>query len=111
MASLAPALSHALAAEPGGARIPVEICTSDGPRQIMQIVMMPDSTDTLDHAFHLEDCPFCRISGDAPGGRAAEWPGLPLQFSLASRPWLFYHSLNPLFAWTTPQSRAPPFFS
>ncbi|MGV3655121.1 MAG: DUF2946 domain-containing protein [Noviherbaspirillum sp.] len=61
-----------------------------------------------DGGLHFEHCPFCLTHagsfGLAPGFSITVQP----EIGVALRPGLFYHSPQPLFAWTGAQPRAPP---
>jgi hypothetical protein len=105
--SLAPSISHALAAASRGAT-QVEICTRDG-------IMMMSVSDTAAKKSplgltqdHLKHCPCCL----AQEGPFALLP--PLQFTFAILgghdlfPALFYDAPQPLFSWSAANPRAPP---
>jgi len=94
MASLAPAITHAIKAQPSLAMAAM-ICTQD---------RAPDTP----HADVWDCCPFCSASALA---HALPPPACePLRLDAAERPvpLLFLHAPRPLFAWASARSRAPP---
>jgi hypothetical protein len=105
--SLAPAISHALAAaSPRAARL--EICTRAG-------IMLVPVSDTAARESplglmqdHLQHCPCCR----AQDGPFALLPPLQLTFAILGGhdlfPALFYEAPHPLFSWSAANPRAPP---
>lgn len=109
MASLAPSISHALAAAKTPGSYWMEICSSVGLQFIkMESGKTADSSSPAKHGLHFEDCPFCQTHANAivlPPVSAL----LPLVVSGSfPLPPLFYQSPRPLFVWASPQSRAPP---
>jgi hypothetical protein len=105
--SLAPSISHALAAASPG-RKQVEICTRGG---IM--LMSVSATAGTKSPFgltqdHLQHCPCC-LAQDGP---FALLPPLQLTFAVIGGhdlfPFLFYDAPQPLFSWSAANPRAPP---
>lgn len=101
MASLAPAISQAVAISEHGKGISVEICTSTGMKMTQMI-------GDLDNQLPVsESCPYCVMHQAFV---------LPLNSSLNFSepeahhlfPRLFYQSPKPIFAWVSLPSRAPP---
>jgi hypothetical protein len=105
-ASLAPALSQAVASATGAHWI--EICTTQGSRWIQAGEDGSEPTPPLKHV--LEHCQFC--SPHTPTGlppatpRAHLPPGL-----LHETPLAFLSAPRTLHAWVSAQPRAPPLFS
>lgn len=107
LASLAPALSHALATATGTSW--VEICTTQGSKWIQAgedgSERSPASAHVLDH------CPFCSLHAPTLGLPPATLLGqLPLQLS-HEVPRAFLFAPRTLHAWLSAQPRAPPLFS
>ena len=106
LSALAPALSHALAAD-GGASW-VEICTTQGSKWIQAedgSEGAPASTHVLDH------CPYCSLHAPTLGLPPTGLVGpLPLQLS-HEVPLAFLFAPRTLHAWLSAQPRAPPLFS
>ncbi|WP_393938690.1 DUF2946 domain-containing protein [Piscinibacter sakaiensis] len=107
LASLAPALSHALASATGADWI--EICTTQGSKWIQA---GEDGTERTPASAHLlEHCPYCTLHAPALGlPPAASLAHLPLQSSHAV-PLAFLSAPRTLHAWVSAQPRAPPLFS
>ena len=107
LASLAPALSHALATATGTSW--VEICTTQGSKWIQAgedgSERSPASAHVLDH------CPYCSLHAPTLGLPPATLLGqLPLQLS-HEVPRAFLFAPRTLHAWLSAQPRAPPLFS
>lgn len=107
LASLAPALSHALASATGTPWI--EICTTQGSKWIQAgedgSERTPGSAHVLDH------CPYCSLHAPMLGLPPAEHPSqLPLVLSHET-PLAFLSAPRTLHAWVRAQPRAPPLFS
>lgn len=107
LASLAPALSHALASATGTNWI--EICTTQGSKWIPA---GEDGTERAPPSAHLlEHCPYCTLHAPALGlPPAAALVHLPLQLSHPV-PLAFLSAPRTLHAWVSAQPRAPPLFS
>lgn len=107
LASLAPALSHALASATGSNWI--EICTTQGSKWIQA---GEDGTERAPASAHLlEHCPYCTLHAPVLGlPPAAALAHLPLQLSHAV-PLAFLSAPRTLHAWVSAQPRAPPLFS
>lgn len=105
MASLAPAISHAL-----GSVSPVgwaEICTSKGVKPVSidgEAAKQPGVPGT---GHLLEHCPYCALHGDsfAPPSLPVLPPPLPLPDDF---PAAFLHADKTLSVWASAQARAPP---
>lgn len=107
VASLAPALSHAMASATGTHW--VEVCTTQGAKWVQA------GEDGSEHstapAHVLEHCPYCSLH--------APTLGLPSVTQLVHLPGRLTHAVPPaflsaprtLYAWVTAQPRAPPLFS
>jgi hypothetical protein len=107
LASLAPALSHALASATGSTWI--EICTTQGSKWIKAgedgSEHSPASAHVLDH------CPYCSLHAPTLGlPPATHLAHLPLRLSLEV-PLAFLSAPRTLHAWVSAQPRAPPLFS
>lgn len=106
MASLAPALSHALGS--AGPAAWSEICTSLGPQRVAldDSAGGRNSPQTLGHL--LEHCPYCSLHADAfalPPAPVALPEPLPPGPLL---PPAFLHADQTPSVWTSAQPRAPP---
>jgi hypothetical protein len=107
LASLAPALSHALASATGTQW--VEICTAQGSKWIKAgedgSERSPASAHVLDH------CPYCSLHAPTLGlPPATPLARLPLRLS-HKLPLAFLSAPRTLHAWVSAQPRAPPLFS
>lgn len=107
LASLAPALSHALASATGSTWI--EICTTQGSKWIKAgedgSERSPASAHVLDH------CPYCSLHAPTLGlPPATHLAHLPLRLS-QEVPLAFLSAPRTLHAWVSAQPRAPPLFS
>lgn len=107
LASLAPAMSHALASAAG--TLWVEVCTSQGAKWIQA---GEDGTERAPASAHLlEHCPYCTLHAPALGlPPAAPSAHLPLPLSHAV-PLAFLSAPRTLHVWVRAQPRAPPLFS
>jgi len=109
MASLAPSISHALAASSTSGTIWAEICSATGLKMIeVKHGQLNDPAVPAKSGLHFEDCPFCLNPASAISLSPVS---IPLPLTLGGSfplPTLFYRSPRPLFVWATPQSRAPP---
>jgi len=125
MASLAPAVSHAMEMYGSGAQASfagtwTQICTVHGNRFVQlddnaTIIagkrLPPSPTSSPSPAsklMHLEHCPYCSLHADHPA-----LPGAPAVLPAAADsgrmlPALFLQARQTLFAWRGPQPRAPP---
>jgi hypothetical protein len=107
LASLAPALSHALASATGSNW--VEICTTQGSKWIQAGEDGSERAPASGHA--LEHCPYCSLHAPALGlppatDLAQPPPGLCHEVPLA-----FLSAPRTLHAWVSALPRAPPLFS
>ncbi len=107
LASLAPALSHALASATGSNW--VEICTTQGSKWIQAGEDGSERAPASGHA--LEHCPYCSLHAPALGlppttDLAQPLPGLCHEVPLA-----FLSAQRTLHAWVSALPRAPPLFS
>ena len=120
-ASLAPSISHALAAK-NGTSFAQEICSSSGQKISIQVITTQGQQLTTEFAInkseapknitmHLEHCPFC-----SSGGTAAALPSPPLAIiallEITAQKAAKYAAL--VFAsryYKTPPSQAPPHLS
>ena len=107
LASLAPALSHAVASATGSSWI--EVCTAQGSKWIQAD---DDGTERAPASGHvLDHCPYCSLHaptvGLPPAAHAALLPsGLSHVVPLA-----YLYAPRTLHAWVSAQPRAPPLFS
>lgn len=107
LASLAPALSHALASATGTSWI--EICSTQGSKWIKAgddgSERSPASAHVVDH------CPYCSLHAPTLGlPPAKHLAQLPLVLS-HEVPLAFLSAPRSLHAWVSAQPRAPPLFS
>ena len=103
MSSLAPAVTQAISLAKHGQGFAMEICAADGAKSEIRI----QSSEQTDLAESVQPCPYC-ISHTAitPAFNTNLTFQAPQTFSLL--PQLFYQSPQPLAAWVTPPSAAPP---
>ncbi len=112
LVSLAPSISHALAAANGNSEIWVEICSATGSRMVkLDDTALPDPGKPEPAASHVANCLYCLTHVDSlaplPETRIVV-PVLSLETDL---PPLYFNSPRPLFIWAKGQPRAPPVFS
>ena len=107
LASLAPALSHALASATGSNW--TEICTAQGSKWIQAGEDGSERTPASAHV--LEHCPYC--SPQVPTfGLPPSTQLVPLPLTLSYEvPLAFLSAPRTLHAWVSAQPRAPPLFS
>ncbi|MBI1891215.1 MAG: DUF2946 domain-containing protein [Burkholderiales bacterium] len=106
LATLAPSISHALAAG-GKSGIWSEICSINGAKLVkLSGDNAPSSpagkTDGMQH------CPFCVTHGGSSDFIPTTSFSLPAVTPIAVFPSLFYQAPRPPFVWASAQSRAPP---
>jgi hypothetical protein len=111
LATLAPAISHAVtAAKNGNSASWAEICTMNGAK-LVKVADASSSKPATHQVSHFEHCPFCLSHAGAFGLPPDNDLQLPVIVSTRILPPLFYRAHRPLFAWTAAQPRAPPAFS
>lgn len=117
--SLAPSLSHALAAQGLPNTLWAEICTAAGIKKVALGPVAAERKKIDAHAeagepakpastVHHDDCPYCRLQVELP---ALPYVADPLPLRLTDGlpfPTLYYQSRQSLFAWASAQPRAPP---
>ena len=102
MSALAPAVSQAVSIAQGGHGFAMEICAVDGSK--IQVVVELDQQDQSTQA---QPCPYCLTqSVITPALNTNLKFGAPQSFAFL--PQLFYQSPQPLAAWVSPPSAAPP---
>lgn len=103
MASLAPAISQAVAISQHGQGISIEICTTSGMKMTQVIVDEQEGQNQLTN----EACPYCVVHQAylLPLDKHLNFAE-PQAYHLY--PKLFYQSPKPIFAWVSLPSRAPP---
>lgn len=122
LASLAPSISHALAAAHWTEPLEdTELCSADATEtegsaseQIHEAHANHEryGAPTIDeHSLHFEHCPFCFTHAGSFGTPPTPEFGVPVLAGSAVVPTLFFHSPRPLFTWAAAQARAPPVFS
>jgi hypothetical protein len=123
LASLAPSISHALAAGGWtGYLSDTELCSEESEPAAEQAADAhehdmhashdsPESQPTADHSLHFEHCPFCFTHAGSFGTPTTHEFVTPLAAGSPVLPPLFFQASHPLFAWAAPQARAPPSFS
>lgn len=113
MASLAPSISHALAAASNAGSFWAEICSASG----IKLLKVADdaanqqasgSSSPAEKGLQFEHCPFCFTHAASFGLPPSAGFILPVVSGVPMRPSLFYQSPRPLFAWAAAQPRAPP---
>jgi hypothetical protein len=125
LASLAPSLSHALAAAGWTGYLndtehcseEAESAADDGPDVYAHDIHDMDAAHGAhasqapdDHSMHFEHCPFCFTHAGSFGTPTTAEFVTPLATGSPVLPSLFFHSPRPLFTWAAPQARAPPLF-
>jgi len=112
MASLAPSISHAVAAAKNVPNAWMEICTVTGIKMVMLDAEQNSQIPApVEKAMHLEHCAFCLNHAVSTGMPPSPDFVMPLVAGDHVLPSLFYQSSRPLFAWAVAQPRAPPVFS
>jgi hypothetical protein len=115
--ALLPTLSHARAhALEQGAGGWAEVCTQQGPKRVavdadgklVDTVIELAADPSAVGAAHLQHCPLCALSFDAPALPATLPAALPLPVADAAAPAAFLHAPRTLFAWRSAQPRGPP---
>ena len=110
LVSLAPTVSHAIAAANGSNNHWVQVCTGFGIKWVkLDSNGMPQSPAPT--VSHLDHCPFCSNHIGAIDILPASVPQQPIVLGVESFPDLFLISHRPLFAWASAQPRAPPLVS
>ncbi len=112
LASLAPSISHALAAAHGNSEVWVEICSATGSRMVkLDANDFGNPTQHEPAATHVANCLYCLTHVDSLGPLPETRIVIPV-FSLETDlPSLYFNSPRPLFIWAKGQPRAPPVFS
>jgi hypothetical protein len=111
--TLSHALTHAASQGPGGW---AEVCTQNGPKRIavdaggklMDTLIETDGNAAHGGAAHLQHCPLCALSVDAPVLPPAAPAVLPLALASDAPPPAFLHAPHTLHAWRNAQPRGPP---
>lgn len=111
MASLAPSISHAVAAAKNAPNAWMEICTVTGSKMVMVDAENSQTPVPVEKAMHFEHCPFCLNHAVSAGMPPSPDFVMPVVADDHVLPSLFYQSSRPLFAWAVAQPRAPPAFS
>jgi hypothetical protein len=123
LASLAPSISHALAAAGWtGYLHDTELCSEeaesgedevpDAHAHDMHAAHAAHDSQLPDtHSMHFEHCPFCFTHAGSFGTPTTAEFLTPLAIGSPVLPSLFFHSPRPLFTWAAAQARAPPAFS
>lgn len=110
VAVLAPSVSHALSDAGKSRSLWTEICSSAGLKTV-RLDTGPQSPAHGEPASAFEHCPFCHLHGGMPAMLPSIAFVLPAYQAGSFLPALYYHAARPLFAWSSPQSRAPPYQS
>jgi hypothetical protein len=109
LASLAPSISHALAAVDGSTSLFDEICTASGIKSVKPgDALKSKISSPAQNNLHFEHCPFCSSHANTTGLPLSVEFQLPVLIGHDLRPVLFYQSPRSLFIWAAAQSRAPP---
>jgi len=113
LASLAPSISHALAAAKSTGVSWMEICSATGAKfvQVADDHNPTKSSAPAQKAMQSEHCPFCFTHAGSFGLPPTVVSAFPVASGSPVLPSLFYQSPRPLFIWAAAQSRAPPFAS
>lgn len=111
LAALAPTVSRALISA-GLDDNWVEICADGGSRWLKMDATSAandlHSPSHTDHTLAFEHCPFCTSQAYHPGLPPSDAPALRVQSGTPPLPPLFLHAPQPLHAWASVRSRAPP---
>lgn len=114
LVTLAPTISHAVAAVKTSGGAWMEICSIAGFKATKVEAdhqhAGPGSAP-VEHELHFEHCPFCSTHGGSLGLPPSAGFTLPATDGAQFLPFLYYRSPTPLFIWARAQSRAPPFAS
>lgn len=117
--ALLPTLSHALAyTRASGAGGWAEVCTQQGPKriavdaagQLVDTVVGTAADGAAMEAAHLQHCPLCALTNDAPPLFTALPLALLMTAARHALPAAFLHAPRTLHAWRSAQPRGPPFF-
>jgi hypothetical protein len=119
LATLAPSISHAVAAAKGIPNGWTEVCTVAGAKLVKlddasaskEISKPPSKSAPAQKMSHFEHCPFCLSHALALGLPPGADFVMPVVAGTSVVPSLFYHAPRPLFAWVAAQPRAPPALS
>ena len=107
LASLVPALGHAVSSATGADWI--EICTTQGSKWIQ--AGEPSTEQPAGSVHLLEHCPYCSLHTPTPGlAPVTDLVYLPLRLTHAV-PLAFLSAARTPHAWVSAQPRAPPLFS
>lgn len=110
LATLMPAISHAMVSRTIDTSAMQEICTSEG------IKLAPHSDHGDQHhqpseeGMHFEHCPYCITSASASALPSKTFC-MPVIAGTRLVPLLFLDAAHPLFAWAAAQPRGPPAYS
>lgn len=107
MAALAPSISHALSDAGKPRSLWAEICSSAG----LKLVKVDLGSELPAHgepASAFDHCPFCQTHGGMPALPSSAAFFVPASLGSFAFPPLYYQAPRTLFAWASPQSRAPP---
>jgi hypothetical protein len=111
LASLAPSISHAIAAAKGIPNGWTEICTVNGAKLVKIDGAQSPAPTPAEKGTHFEHCPFCLHHAVSLGLPPNSDFVMPVVEGSPVLPSLFYQASRPLFAWAATQPRAPPAFS
>lgn len=112
LASLAPSISHALAAAHGNSEVWVEICSVTGSRMVkLDTGELPDPAKPEPAASHVANCLYCLTHAGSFGLPPETRLVIPVLSLETDHPPLYFSSPRPLFIWAAGQARAPPAFS
>ena len=101
-----PSVSRALSFVRGDSSF-AEVCTPQGARLVALMEQEGSGQQPAAHGLHLEHCPLCSLSFDAPLLPAVQ-VNSTLLFASAAPPALFLQAPRTLFAWHSVQARGPP---
>ncbi|CAN5296101.1 hypothetical protein BH11PSE11_BH11PSE11_10550 [soil metagenome] len=117
LSSLAPSISHALAATNNAGNVITEVCTSTG-LKLVDKVGVPFLNASLKSSLPADSkmmksghCPYCLPRAGSLGMPPVVTLTLPPAVAAQSFPSLSYLAPRPLFTWTSARSRAPPLAS
>lgn len=106
LATLAPGVSHALAAAGWTEQTRIELCTLDGPVWVDEQGVPVDAGGLA--LSGLEHCPFCATHAGSFALPAAAFPPLPQAERVAFLPPRFLSAPRTAHAWLQAYPRAPP---
>lgn len=107
LATLMPAISHAMVSRAIDTSAMHEICTSEGIKLATHSDHGDQHQQHSEQGMHLEHCPYC-ITSAASAALPSKTFCMPVIVGTQLVPSLFLEAAHPLFAWAAAQPRGPP---